>query len=170
MGAVYGGRGSVYGRTYTLDELDKIILPQVGRIKYLLDDVILLLLYADPSQPIEGLPRIIYEVYLALCEIFPDADTEAVPFVQKRSGLRSESVLLSLDALEFTKRVDISGTSRRDCLLAITPRGRARIADKFDALPHALRENLAQKRSEWDTFTLAGMRDYANAHHPLPTA
>ena len=169
MGAVDGTSG-VYGRTYTLEEIDNVILPQIKPVKYLLDDVVMFLLYADPRHPIEGLPMMTYQVYLALCEIFPDADTEPVPFVQGRKNLQCESILHSLDALSFTNKVDVSGTSRRDCRLAITPRGRTRIANKFDALPSALREMLVQKRKEWDTFTLAGLREYAATHHPMPPA
>lgn len=150
-------------RRYTLHELDTIVLPQVRKVSWLVDDVILLLLYADARHPIEGKARIMLQVYLALREILPERDTEDVQFERKRSGMDSEDVALAVDSLTFSNRVEIAGESVRDCLLSITPRGRARIAPRFDALPTATREMLAQKRHEWDTLTPAGLRRYADA-------
>lgn len=150
-------------RRYTLHELDTIVLPQVGKVSWLVDDVILLLLYADARHPIEGKARIMLQVYLALREILPEHDTEPVQFERKRHGLDSEDVALAVDSLSFSNRVEIAGETAADCRLSITPRGRARIAARFDALPAAMREKLAQKRSEWDTLTPAGLRRYADA-------
>ena len=157
-------------RLYTLDELDSIVMPQIGRVRYLLEDVILLMLYADPSLPIRGKRRILLQVYLALCEIFPDSDTEPVRFVQRVSGPYSENVLHTIDNLSFTNNVAVEGESIRSCRLSITPKGRARIAGRFDALPAAMRERLAQKRREWNALTVAGLSKYADANGPARPA
>ena len=157
-------------RLYTLDEIDNVVLPQIGRVSFLLEDVILLLLYADPALPIRGKRRILLQVYLALSEIFADSDTEPVRFVQRKSGPHSEDVLHTIDNLLFTRNVAVEGESVRTCLLSITPKGRARIGGRFDALPAAMRERLAQKRREWNALTVAGLGRYADANGPARPA
>lgn len=155
-------------RLYTLSEIDNMAMPQIGRVRFLLEDVILLMLYADPRRPIKGKSRILLQAYLALSEIFPESDTEPVRFVHRESGPYSEDVLRTIDNLSFTSNVAVEGESIRSCRLGITPKGRRRIAGMFDALPSRTREKLAQKRREWDALTPAGLRRHADARGPEP--
>ena len=105
------------------------------------------------------------QVFLALREILPEADVEPVKFEPKQFGPYSEEVEETIEQLAFANYVAISGRSRRDYKLSITPKGRAYIASRFDALPHAVREKFAQKR-EWDTLTPTGMMHYVYVHNP----
>ena len=154
-----------YDRLYSLSEIDDVVLGQIGRIRFTLADVVLLLLYADP-HPIQGKIRQMKQVFLALREVLPEADVEPVKFEPKQFGPYSEDVEDTIEQLAFANYVAITGKSRRDYKLSITPKGRAYIASRFDALPVAIREKFAQKRREWNTLTPAGMMHYVYVHNP----
>ena len=159
------GSGLSYDRLYSLSEIDDVVMGQIGRIRFTLADVVLLLLYAD-LRPIQGKIRQMKQVFLALREVLPEADVEPVKFEPRQFGPYSEDVEDTIEQLAFANYVSISGGSRRDCRLSITPKGRAYIAGRFDALPAAVREKLAQKRREWNTLTPAGMMHYVYVHNP----
>ena len=105
-------------------------------------------------------------MFLALREILPETDVEPVKFEPKQFGPYSEDVEDTIEQLAFANYVAISGGSRRDYRLSITPKGRAYIAGRFNALPAAVREKLAQKRREWDTLTPTGIMHYVYVHNP----
>ena len=157
--------GLSYDRLYSLSEIDGVVMGQIGRIRLTLADVILLLLYADP-RPIQGRTRQMGQVFLALREVLPEAGVEPVKFEPRRFGPYSEDVEDEIEQLAFASYVSISGGSRLGCRLCITPKGRACIAGRFDALPAAVREKLAQKRREWNALTPAGMTRCVHAHDP----
>ena len=151
-------------RLYTLGELDEIA-KQAGSFKFTLEDVILLLLYADP-HPIEGRTRLMKQVFLAITELLPQADTEPVVFRKHRFGPYSERIEGAAEQLAFANKVAATWDKRRSSFrLSITPTGRARIRPMFDSLPAETRAALRQKRAEWDTFTPAGIRDYVYVHN-----
>ena len=157
--------GRPRGGPYPLREIAKVRGLRAGTIKFTLEDVILLLLRAGPS-PIEGKARLMKEVFLALGDIFPWAEAERVDFRPHRLGPYSERVYGAADQLAFVNKVRVEGGGSGGVRsLAITPRGRAHIGAKFDALPARTRERLVQKRAEWDALTPAGIRDSANAHY-----
>lgn len=160
-----GGAGLSHDRLYALSEIDDAVMGQIARVRFTVADVVLLLLYADP-RPIRGKILQMKQVFLALREILPESDVEPVRFEPRRSGPYSEDVEDAIEQLVFTNYAAISGGSRRDYELSITPRGRAYAAGVFDALSPAVREKLAQKRREWDTLTPAGMMRYAYVHNP----
>ena len=149
---------------YTLDELGAIAR-RAGTFKFTLEDVILLLLYADPL-PIEGKTRLMKQVFLAITELLPEEDMEPVSFRKHRFGPYSERVEGAAEQLAFANKVEARrGKGRGDYQLSITPRGRAHIKTKFDSLPGDMRAALRQKRLEWDTFTPVGMIGYVYVHN-----
>ena len=158
-----GKRGWEYGRLYTLREIDEMADPPTEAITYTLEDVILLLLHADP-RPIEGKPRLMKEVFLALGDVFPWPEAERVGFRPHRFGPYSERVYAVADQLAFVNKVKVSRDGGAYGL-AIAPRGREHIGAKFDALPARTRERLVQKRAEWDALTPAGIRDLVRTHY-----
>lgn len=161
-----GGNGGLsYDRLYTLSEIDDVVLGQAGSIRLTTADVVLLLLYAEPS-PIQGKIRQMKQVFLALREILPEADVEPVAFEPRQFGPYSKQVENTIEQLVFAHYAAIAGGSHHDYRLSITPKGRAYIAGKFDALPRRTREKLAQKRREWDTLTPRGMMHYVYVHNP----
>lgn len=158
------GRASPHhGRFYSLAEADEAVLGPVASILHTAADVVLLLLYADP-RPIVGRDRQEAQVFLAIREVLPEGHVEPVEFEQGRSGPRSGRLAGIIDQLSFANYVELSGWPRRDLQLAITPKGRAYTAARFDALPAGVGEKLAQKRLEWDTLTPDGMARYVLAH------
>lgn len=160
-----GGRGWEYDRLYSLQEIDEMAGLQAEAIKFTLEDVVLLLLYADP-RPIEGKTRLMKEVFLALEEVLPRGEAERVDFRPHRFGPYTERVYRAADQLAFTNSIRVERDKNRGGYsLAITPKGRARIGARFGALPARVRETLAQKRLEWDTLTPAGIRDYVYTHY-----
>ena len=158
-----GGRDR--GRLYSLQEIDGAAGRPAERFKFALEDVVLLLLYADP-RPIEGKARLMKEVFLALHEVFAPGESERVNFRPHRLGPYTERVYAAADRLAFTGKVRIAADrGRGGRSIAITPRGRARIGARFEALPAHTRKRLVQKRLEWDAMTPAGLRGYVRARH-----
>ena len=153
-----------YDLLYPVREMDAVILPQAGKPRFTIEDVVLLLLYADP-HPLEGRVRQTEQVFLAATEVLGAPDVEPPIFHRRRFGPHSDRVEGAIERLILSNSVRATGDKRRsDYRLEITPLGRARIKVKYASLPPRTREMLAQKRLEWDTFTPAGIVDYACIH------
>ena len=146
-----GGSDPYRARLCTLQEMDEDVLPRAGRVSLTTEDVILLLLRAG-SRPIRGKTALTAQVLLAVSG--PLAGSGVEPIVFRRKGPaqqpRSDHVERALDHLAFTKNVAVA-TGRRGASseIAITPRGRGRIAEKHRRLPRAARDALARQRFEW---------------------
>lgn len=162
-----GSGGPPPGRLYSLAEIDGTIMGQAGRVLYTAADVVLLLLYADP-RPIRGRALPAAQALMAIREVLPEGHVEPVGFEHRRSGPYSAALEATIDQLVFARYAEVSGRPDRGIRLGITPKGRAYIAGRFDALPAGVGEKLAQKRLEWDTLTPAGMAGYAREHNPGP--
>ena len=146
-----GGGGDPGGSLYTLEELDRHVIPRAGGVRLTAEDVILLLLRADP-HPIRGREALAAQVYLAVTGPLARSGVEPIAFRRGRGGRpRSAHVELALEHLAFTKNVDVSvGRGGRDGAdITITAKGRRRIAGSHKSLPAAARSALARKRAEW---------------------
>ena len=138
-------------RLYTLEEMDRHVLPHAADIDHTTADVILLLLGADP-RPIVDKDALVSQVFLAVTGPLARSGVEPIAFRRGRGGRpRSAHVELALDHLAFTKNVDALGGSggRAGPGIAITAKGRRRVAAKRRRLPAAVRSALARKRAEW---------------------
>ena len=138
------------GRTYPLKDMDKAILRGAGGgISLTTEDVVLLLLRADP-RPIRGADGLAAQVFLAVTGPLARSGVEPVAFRRGRAGRpRSDHVEHALEQLAFTGNVAVSGGRTRAGGVTITPKGRSRIAGKYGRLPAAARSALARKRAEW---------------------
>lgn len=145
-----GGGDDPAGRLYTLEEMDKYVLPRAADIRLTAEDVILLLLGTGPG-PIRGKDAVVAQAYLAVAGPLARSGVEPIAFSRGRGGRpRSAHVELALDHLAFTKNVAASGRGKRGGPdIAITARGRRRMAEKRGRLPAAVRSALARKRAEW---------------------
>lgn len=143
-----GGRGP--GRTLSLGEADGAILRRAGRIRLTAEDVVLLLLRADP-RPVRGADALAGLAYLAVTGPLAESGAEPVAFRRGRGGRpRSDHVDRALERLAFTGNAAVSGgQARAGAAVTITLRGRSRIAGKHKRLPAAARSALARKRAEW---------------------
>ena len=148
-----GGGAARGGRLYTLEELDEHVIPRAGGVRLTAEDVILLLLRADP-HPVRGREALTAQVYLAVTGPLARSGVEPIAFRRGRGGRpRSAHVELALEHLAFTKNVEVSGGRGRrgdgGAEIAITAKGRKRIAGNHKSLPAATRSALARKRAEW---------------------
>ena len=143
-----GGRG--LGRTLSLGEADGAILRRAGRIRLTAEDVVLLLLRADP-RPVRGADALAGLAYLAVTGPLAGSGVEPVAFRRGRGGRpRSDHVDRALEQLAFTGNVAVSsGRTRAGASVTITSRGRGRIAREYGRLPAAARSALARARAEW---------------------
>lgn len=148
-----------------LEEIDELI-GRTGDISLTIEDVVLLVLGAG-DRPVEGLGRLTGEVMLALKEVLDGPDVEAAVFERGPGGPRSEDVDLALDGLAFSNSVKVAGDGKDPSALKfeIAPRGRARIREKWDALPAGARRALSQKRAEWDAAEPAAMKEPLYVHN-----
>ena len=131
--------------------MDEEVLPRAARVSLTTEDVILLLLRAD-SRPVAGKTALAAQVLLAVSG--PLAGSGVEPIVFRRRGaarqLRSVDVERALDNLAFTRNVAVAAGRRgASSEIAITQRGRRRIAEKHRRLPRAARDALARQRLEW---------------------
>ena len=139
-------------RLLSLEEVDAALRAgRVPKIDLVLEDVILLLLGAD-RNPVQGVGALTAHVFLAVAGPLSEYKTEPIAFRRGRGGRpRSEDVEDALDALAFTANVSATGCRGRGgagIAIAITPKGRRRIAKVRSGLPDSVREALARQRAE----------------------
>ena len=149
-----------------LHEFDGI-LRRTGEIALTIEDIVLLILHADP-RPVKGLSRLAGEVLLALKEVLTGPDVEPAVFEGGPGGPRSADVERALDSLAFSNSVRVSGGGNGDAgamQFEIAPRGRARIKKKWNALPARTRHTLEQKRAEWDAAAEPASLEGAYIHN-----
>lgn len=136
-------------RLYTVGEIDEAIRRTSCDIDLTVEDVILILLNADP-RPIPGLPALVRQVFLALTTVLAECRVEPVSFSGTASGPRSGHVEGDAEQLLFSRNVEIAGGGEGPgAAIAITPRGMSRIEKKYEALPAGTRAELSRKRAEW---------------------
>ena len=162
------GGGDPGERLYTLEEMDRYVLPRAADIRLTISDVILLLLGAAPG-PLRDKAALVSQVFLAVTGPLARSGVEPIAFRRGREGRpRSDDVELALDHLAFTRNVDAIGCrgGRAGPCIAITARGRSRMAETRRGLPAAVRSALASKRAEWGGDAPAcGMKDATYVHN-----
>ena len=162
-----GDGGDPGGRLYTLEEMDRYVLPRTADIRLTAEDVVLLLLQADP-RPIGGKAALASQAFLAVTGPLARSGVEPIAFRRGRGGRpRSAHVELALDHLAFTKNVAVSGHGKRGMpAITITAKGSRRIAEKRGRLPVAVRSALARKRAGWGgAAPECGMEDATYVHN-----
>ena len=162
-----GDGGDPGGRLYTLEEMDRYVLPRTADIRLTAEDVVLLLLQADPC-PIGGKAALASQAFLAVTGPLARSGVEPIAFRRGRDSLpRSAHVELALDHLAFTKNVAVSGHGKRGGPeITITAKGSRRIAEKDGRLPAAVRSALARKRAGWGRAAPeCGMKDATYVHN-----
>ena len=162
-----GSGGDPGGRLYTLEEMDKYVLPRTADIRLTAEDVVLLLFGADP-RPVVDKDALASQAFLAVTGPLARSGVEPIAFRRGRGGRpRSAHVELALDHLAFTKNVAVSGRGKRGGpAITITAKGSRRIAEKRGRLPAAVRSALAHKRAGWGgAAPECGMKDATYVHN-----
>ncbi len=145
-------------RLYTVGEIDEAIRRTSCDIDLTVEDVILILLRADP-RPVQGLPALVRQVFLALTTVLAGCRVEPVSFCGTASGPRSGHVEGDAEQLLFSRNIEIAGGGEGPgAEIAITPRGRDRIRKAYEALPAGTRSELSRKRAEWAESAPAAIR------------
>ena len=146
-----GGDPAATDGLHTLQEADEICLGgRADAPKLTVDDVVLLLLYADP-RPMRGRDSQVRQVLLAATGVLRGSGVEPALFRGGRAGPSAAHVDDAVEQLVFSNRVRMSGDrGSRDFAIEITPRGRTAIREKYESLPPAVRGELSQRRAEWD--------------------
>ena len=148
-------------------EIDEIAR-RAGDISLTIEDVILLVLRADP-RPIEGIGRLTGGVVLALTEALGGESVEPAAFESGPDGPRSADVERALDRLSFSNCVEVSGGGggggKGPPAFVIAPRGRDRISAKWDALPAGTRRALSQTRAGLGAAEPAALKKGAYVHN-----
>ena len=150
-----GGDGR---RLCTVGEIDEAIRHISRDIGLTVEDVILILLRADP-RPVQGLPALVRQVFLAITTVLAGCRVEPVTFRGTASGPRSGHVEGDAEQLLFSRNVKIAGGGAGPgAAIAITPRGLNRIEKKYEALPAGTRAELSRKRAEWASSAPVAIR------------
>ena len=139
-------------RTYSVREADDILGRRGGiQPRLTVEDVILLLLHADP-RPIRGRVGLAAQVFLAVTEVLGGLGVEPGIFSWPRRGpRRDDRVRRALEELAFTGNVAVSGGGGRGHggEISITARGLERAEKQRARLPAPVMDALARKRAEW---------------------
>ena len=139
-------------RTYSVREADDILGRRGGiRPTLAVEDVILLLLHADP-RPMRGRVGLAAQVFLAVTEVLGGLGVEPGIFSWPRRGpRRDDRVRRALEELAFTGNVAVSGGGGRGRggEISITARGLKRAEKQRARLPAPVMDALARKRAEW---------------------
>ena len=150
-----GERAADHGGQYTLQEADEICRTRsaaAGPPMLTVEDVVLLLLYADP-RPMRGGGGPVRQALLAAAGVLRELGVEPALFGGGPAGPRSAHIDAAIGDLVFSNKVRMSGDRESLRLgIEITPRGRDAIRERYESLPPAVRIKLSQKRAEWDAL------------------
>jgi len=151
---------------YSFDKAQAVYKEMSGR-KILLTDAILLLLYAQPDNPIFGAVSMMKQIFLATHEIFDSDGVQDGRFVPHYYGWYSFLVANDLQNLEFLGFIIRKG--KRNTKLEqfqISEKGKQYIKDLFKSLPQDLQTTLKEKRKGWDQLGYRGMLRYMYTKYP----
>ena len=154
-------------KTYPVREADDILGRRSGAPNLTVEDVILLLLHADP-RPIRVGVDLAAQVFLAVTEVLGGLGVEPGIFRRARRGpRRDDRVRRALEELAFTGNVAVSSGGGGE--ISITARGLERAERQRARLPAPLLNALARKRAEWAKLEAdPGTGSEAPAHGPDP--
>jgi len=151
---------------YIYDRAKQIFSETKGK-KILLTDAILLLLYAQPDNPIFGRISMMKQVYLLTHEVLNRDDVQDGRFVPYYFGWYSFQVINDVWNLEFLGYITRKGklNSRLE-RFQISERGKKHISQLFSTLPEKLQITIKEKRKGWDQLGCDGILKYMYTKYP----
>lgn len=153
-------------RLYTVQEADEICRRQSGDAPGIaLEDVILLLLYAD-TRPLRGKREQAWQALFDAAGVLRESGVEPALLGEGGTALRGADIDDAVEQLTFSNKVRMLANKEGLALgIEITPQGKAAIKEKYESLPPGARKALSQKRAEWDaTLPPTVTKDHTHIH------
>jgi uncharacterized protein YwgA len=148
-------------------EKAKEILGETKPMRILLPDAILLLLYAQPDNPIFGRVSLMKQVYLLTKEVLNRDEVQDARFVPYYYGWYSFQVINDVRNLEFlgylTRKGKTNSTSEQ---FQISQKGKKHINKIFSTLSESLQTTIKEKRKGWDQLGCEGILRYMYTKYP----
>lgn len=121
-------------------------------------DIILILLYAQPDNPLYGRVSIMKQIFLLIKEVLKEYKIQDPKFIPYRFGMYSFTVGNALDNLEYSGLIVQKGkkNTKRETF-GISEKGKERISRTFNSLPDELQEKIKEKRKGWDQLGYDGI-------------
>ena len=153
--------------TYYSYSMAKERFETIKRKKILLSEAILLLLYAQPDNPIYGRISLMKQVYLLIHELLGSEEVQNGGFVPYYYGWYSFKVINHLKNLQFLGYVERKGRrNTKSEQFRISEKGKERIRKLFSSLPEELQGTIREKRKGWDQLGCQGILNYTYAKYP----
>jgi len=149
--------------TYTLKELKekKFEIPD-----FLVEDLILILLYAQP-KPIMGRTQFMKEIFLLYDELKKAYKLEDGKFVKYRYGPYSFHIMDCLEYLEERNLVRTQGRKNSNSeKISLTEEGKKLAERIFARLREDIRGLIIEKRKGWDQLGTRGILNYVYQKFP----
>lgn len=153
-------------RFYSFDKA-KEVYKSIKKNKILLPDAMLLLLYAQPDNCINGRISIMKQMFLLTHEIFLPEEVQDAKFIPYHYGWFSFEVINDLENLIFLGFIVKKGKSNTSLeQFQISAKGKQYINHLFYSLPQHMQTDLREKRKGWDQLGCEGMLKYMYSKYP----
>lgn len=153
--------------TFYFYDIAKEVFNKTKGKKILIPDTILLLLYAQPDNPINGRISLMKQVFLLNNEILKNEDVQDGRFVKYYYGWYSFQVTNDVKNLEFLGYLSRKGKANTKLeQFQITEKGRAYISELFFSLSIDMQKMIMEKRKGWDQLGCDGILRYMYAKYP----
>jgi hypothetical protein len=153
-------------RFYTYEQA-KEQFSNINNKKILLTDAMLILLYSQPDNPINGRISMMKQMYLLTHEVLKSQGIQDGKFIAYHYGWFSFQVMADLENLIFfgyIKNNGKVGTTLEQ--FQITDKGKEHIKRLFSSLPTELQDTLKNSRKGWDQLGCEGILNYMYKRYP----
>ena len=151
---------------YSYSQISKVF-GEIKRKEIQLSDAILILLNAQPDNPIFGRISLMKQMYLLLNEELRSEDVQDGNFVPYYYGWFSFQIINNLKNLEYLGYIEKKGKKNtRNEQFRISGKGKKFITPLFSSLPEEAQENIRDKRKGWDQLGCDGILNYVYSKYP----
>lgn len=121
-------------------------------------DIILILLYAQPDNPLYGRVSIMKQFFLLITEVLNEYKIQDPKFIPYRFGMYSFTVGNVIDNLEYSGFIVQKGKKNTKMeQFSLSEKGKERISRTFNSIPSELQEKIKEKRKGWDQLGYKGI-------------
>lgn len=153
-------------RFYSFDKA-KEVYQSIKKTKISRSDAMLLLLFAQPNNWINGRISLMKQMFLITHEIFKPEEVQDAKFIPYHYGWFSFEIINDLENLVYLGYIVKKGKSNTSLeQFQISPKGERYIAHQFSTLPLDVQNELREKRKGWDQLGCEGMLKYMYSKYP----
>jgi len=146
------------GTVFYSYDYSKEVYKNIVKKKFILSDIVLMLLYSQFKEPICGRVSLMKQLFLLIEEVLNKEDVQNANFIAYRFGMYSFSLANVIENLDYLGLIEIDGKKNTKLeKFYITEKGMAHISKKYGELDPELQVIIRYKRKGWDQLGYKGI-------------